>query len=929
MCALIMAGVMAPLPTWESAHAAAGPSGQTGRGGPGDVQARGGHPADCIAPEQRAGIEKRLREREAKRAAAGETAKTSGTQPYPFLPQAGTLWEDISIPYYTDMDPAPGAISDFDCTGHTYDGHNGHDISIRSFREQQIGVPVFAALDGTVFEAHDGEPDMNVDGPDVPTNYVAIDHGGGHLTYYFHLKRDSVAVSAGQPVAAGTQIGLVGSSGRSYGPHTHFSSFIDGTWYEPNAGSCRPGPSDWVNQIPIRRDLYAWDFHFGPERFDNYAPLPFDDAPRTGAFVGGTPGWRDVFFRVGIGDLPANAAWRTVIKRPDGSVAIDFSDTFSPEPVEFSQVFWFWWVLELNVTGTWRVLFEVNGQQVADAPFDVVSSASQIVNRPPSAIATAFEPALPVADDVVFCRVQTDPLREDPDYDIVHYRYQWSVNGAVVRDVTNAALSDAIPKGTLQAGDVLSCTVTPSDGTLSGPPSTSSVSVTGSSGVLQFGAVSFSAAESAGSASIVVTRTGGISGPASVSYTTSDNTATAGADYAAASGSLAFAPGEASKTFSVPITNDASPEGNESLNLTLSAPSGATLGHDRRALLTIADNDAAGTLQFSAVNTSVAETTASKAITVSRTGGSSGPVSVTWSAASNTATLGADFTAPGGSLTFGPGQTSRTFTVTIANDVAQEGNESAHLTLTNPMGGAVLGARSRSILTITDNDVPASGFKFSAATYSRTESGSAAITIQRTSSASAQAVTVATSNNGTAAVGADYTAVTQTVSFAAGQASKTVSVPILADTLVEGNESVNLTLSNPTNGGTLGAQRTAVLTITDDDTTATLQFQSGVYTVSEAGPGALVTVTRTGGTGGAVTVSYATSANTAVAGDYTSATGVVSFGPGQTSASFSVAIADDAMVEGSESVNLMLTGPTGGAVLGQGVRAVLVITDND
>ena len=76
-------------------------------------------------------------------------------------------------------------------------------------------------------------------------------------------------------------------------------------------------------------------------------------------------------------------------------------------------------------------------------------------------------------------------------------------------------------------------------------------------------------------------------------------------------------------------------------------------------------------------------------------------------------------------------------------------------------------------------------------------------------------------------------------------------------------------------------------------------------------------------------VSYATSANTADATDYTGVTGTLSFAQGQTSRSFTVGLTNDTAKEGSESLNLVLTSPSGGAVLGQGRRAVLIITDND
>jgi Calx-beta domain len=118
------------------------------------------------------------------------------------------------------------------------------------------------------------------------------------------------------------------------------------------------------------------------------------------------------------------------------------------------------------------------------------------------------------------------------------------------------------------------------------------------------------------------------------------------------------------------------------------------------------------------------------------------------------------------------------------------------------------------------------------------------ITITRTGgSAGAVGVTFATSN-GTATAGSDYTATTQTVSFASGDtANKTVSVPITDDTSVEGNETVKLTLSNPTGGATLGNPSTAVLTITDNDTAADTSLSASPTTIA---PGGTVTATWSG-----------------------------------------------------------------------------------
>ena len=88
----------------------------------------------------------------------------------------------------------------------------------------------------------------------------------------------------------------------------------------------------------------------------------------------------------------------------------------------------------------------------------------------------SLEPAAPRAGEVVVCRVSTSLVAEDPDYDIVRYRYRWTAGGRILRQVTSAALSDALRNDAARPGETLSCEVTPSDGKLRGP--TASVAAT-------------------------------------------------------------------------------------------------------------------------------------------------------------------------------------------------------------------------------------------------------------------------------------------------------------------------------------------------------------------------------------------------------------------------------------------------------------------
>ena len=120
-------------------------------------------PADAISPRQRAAIRAAIAAYEKRKGAgtAQRAQRDAAEEPflYPFFPHAGVLGRDLLIVNFTDQDPSTGLIRDWDCSDYTYDGHHGHDSLIRSFREQAIGVPVFAVRDGVVVDAHDGEPD--------------------------------------------------------------------------------------------------------------------------------------------------------------------------------------------------------------------------------------------------------------------------------------------------------------------------------------------------------------------------------------------------------------------------------------------------------------------------------------------------------------------------------------------------------------------------------------------------------------------------------------------------------------------------------------------------------------------------------------------------------------------------------------------------
>ena len=377
---------------------------------------------------------------------------------FPFYPQSGELWSDLLVTNFVDLDPGPGTL-DWSCGRQTYDGHGGQDSALRSFREQRIGVPVFAALDGRVLEVVDLYRDENTAATITPyDNHVVIDHGNDQLTVYGHLRRNSTRVQAGDWVPAGTQLGLTGSSGNSTGPHLHCGALFEGRPYEPFAGACRPGPTGWTAQIGLPRAPYLQDVALSARPFTGRAALPWDEGPRTGTFVAGT---RTIHARFEPIWAPRDATATVTVERPDGSVALTQTEGLAVHSRGGAADVR---ALRLDLSpGRWAIRYDVAGRTLAVAPFDVVARAAQIVNRPPSPVTVAVERAGPVFR----CRVHTSLATEDPDYAIVAYRFRWIAGGRVVRAVRSAGLTDVLPAGKAPAG--AACAVTPTDGRLDGP----------------------------------------------------------------------------------------------------------------------------------------------------------------------------------------------------------------------------------------------------------------------------------------------------------------------------------------------------------------------------------------------------------------------------------------------------------------------------
>lgn len=387
----------------------------------------------------------------------------------------------------------------------------------------------------------------------------------------------------------------------------------------------------------------------------------------------------------------------------------------------------------------------------------------------------------------------------------------------------------------------------PSANTTLGMPSAAVVTITenDTAPTLQFSSATYSNGDDRPSrdnkgaapeaATITVTRTGATENAVSVNYATAaGGTATAGAactvgvDYISASGTLNFASGDTSRTFSVTVCADNLFEGNETVNLALSGPSApAVLGMPNTAVLTITDNEAQPTLQFSSATYPVGEGGGIATITVTRTGAAGNAVSVNYAASNGSATGGAmcggavDYQNTSGTLNFAAGDLSKTFNIPICDDAVSEGDETVNLALSSPSMPAVLGANSAAVLTIVDDDLPT--VQFNTSSYIEDESQSLVVTVTRVGGGNGSASVRLTTGGGTAAGGAacagtvDYISQDTVLMFSGTETSKTVNIPLCADNLKELNETFNVALSGPS-GVTLGTPASATATINETAT---------------------------------------------------------------------------------------------------------------
>ena len=396
------------------------------------------------------------------------------------------------------------------------------------------------------------------------------------------------------------------------------------------------------------------------------------------------------------------------------------------------------------------------------------------------------------------------------------------------------------------------------------------------------------------------------------------------------------------------INNNQKITGNLNANLGLASPDGSSfrlggeviglapaLGTQTADTLTILDdNFDPGVLGFSSPQYTVIENQSVATITVTRTNGSTGVVSVNYATSAGTAVSGTDYTNVSGTLTFNDGVASQSFNIPIRNGSTVQADKTVNLQLYNITGGAVLGLTNALLTIINDNFTPGH-ISFTSTNYSTNETGGTAyVTVSRLGGSIGTIKAVLLTSDGSAVSGTDYTTTSNLLTWNSKVTTPiTVAIPIFHNALVTSNRTVNLSLTNLTLNGNLtnvcwGLNTNAVLTINNVDFAGSVQFGSPTYSVKKYGGFAQVPVVRTGGTAQSITVDYMTVDGTAHAGvDYSATNNTLTFLDGQTIQYITVPILNTNLNTGLIAFSLVLSNANPSFALGVNSNATINIID--
>src|SRR5215470_6747779 len=221
----------------------------------------------------------------------------------------------------------PNQVQDYMCHARSYDqsngyNHQGTDITTWPFAQRKQNndeAIVVAAAAGTIVFKEDGMPDHSCSLSSQQWNAVYLRHGDGSVTWYGHLKANSLTTKQmGDSVAAGEFLGVMGSSGDSTGPHVHFEVHDSaGNVIDPFAGPCNPSTAQswWADQRPYEEP--AIDLVTTGNAPVNFNACPTPEAEHRSAYF--QPG-QTVYATAFLTDQVGGTATAFTVYTPDGTL---------------------------------------------------------------------------------------------------------------------------------------------------------------------------------------------------------------------------------------------------------------------------------------------------------------------------------------------------------------------------------------------------------------------------------------------------------------------------------------------------------------------------------------------------------------------------------------------------------------------------------
>ena len=310
-----------------------------------------------------------------------------------------------------------------------------------------------------------------------------------------------------------------------------------------------------------------------------------------------------------------------------------------------------------------------------------------------------------------------------------------------------------------------------------------------------------------------VTLSAASTAPVTVRYATQDGTAVAGSDYLAASGTLTFQPGKTQQTVTVLVKGTKLYQSEKTFSVNLSGPGGASIAQ-AAGTGTILNRNAPPAISIGNVSIKEGNSgTTNFNFVVSLSAASGCAATVQYAAVDGTATTADnDYRATGGTLTFAPGQTKQTVTVAVNGDTKYEANETFSVNLSNPGFATVAKGKGTGLGSLVNDDAPPVLTIGDATVIESAGGGSAVFTVTLSPVSGLAATVKYAAAAGTAKAGRDFSATSGILTFAPGQTTQTIAVPILSDPSLTSPETFLVKLSAPKQA-TLGSKSAGTGTI--------------------------------------------------------------------------------------------------------------------